>query len=90
MGFFHKIISDIEQGQGLVPEQRSDLDEVLRFAPKQKRRDRQSQYERTTKLESELRNWQNRAIRAEARLKFVETSVQQIAKRYARALGHDQ
>jgi hypothetical protein len=85
MGFFHEIISNIEQGRGLVPEQRSDLDEVLKFAPKRKRLDRQSQYEQTTNLESELRNWQHRAIRAEARLKFVETSVQQIAKRYARA-----
>ncbi len=52
--------------------------EVLKFAPKKMRR-QQTAEDRIDQLETEIKQWQDRAGRAEARLRFIEKLIQQIA-----------
>jgi hypothetical protein len=52
--------------------------EVLKFAPKKMRR-QQTAEDRIDQLETEIKQWQDRAGRAETRLRFIEKSIQQIA-----------
>jgi len=52
--------------------------EVLKFAPKKMRR-QQTAEDRIDQLETEIKQWQDRASRAETRLRFIENLIQQIA-----------
>ena len=52
--------------------------EVLKFAPKKMRR-QQTAEDRIDQLETEIKQWQDRALLAETRLRFIEKSIQQIA-----------
>jgi hypothetical protein len=52
--------------------------EVLKFAPKKVRR-QQTAEDRIAQLETEIKQWQDRAGRAETRLRFIEKLIQQIA-----------
>jgi len=53
--------------------------EVLQFAPKEIRCQHQTAEDRIGRLETEIEQWQDRAGRAETRLRFLEKSIQQIA-----------
>lgn len=60
-------------------------EEVLKFAPKKMRLQHQiAEEDRIEKLESEIKQWQDRAGRAETRLQVIEKSIQQIASKYVR------
>jgi hypothetical protein len=52
--------------------------EVLKFAPKKMRR-QQTAEDQIDQLETEIRQWQDRADRAETRLRFIEKLIQKIA-----------
>ena len=58
--------------------------DVLRFAPK-KLRLRHRTEDRIEQLEIEVKQWQERADRAETRLRFVENSIQRIAAQCVRS-----
>ncbi len=68
----------IEVPQIDVPE------EVLKFAPKKMRLQHQTAEDRIEQLETEIKQWQDRAGRAETRLQVIEKSIQQIASKYVR------
>lgn len=55
--------------------------EVLKFAPKKMRR-QQSAEDRINQLETEIRQWEERAGEAETRLRYIEKSIQQIASEH--------
>ena len=55
--------------------------EVLKFAPKKMRR-QQSAEDRINQLETEIRQWEERAGEAEARLRYIEELIQQIASEH--------
>jgi hypothetical protein len=58
--------------------------EVLQFAPKEVRRQHQTGDDRIGRLQTEIQQWQDRAGRAETRLRFIENSIQQIAAELVR------
>jgi len=59
--------------------------EVLKFAPKEMRRQYQNAEDPIGRLETEIQQWQDRAGRAETRLQFIEKSIQQIAAELVRS-----
>ncbi len=97
MAFFHQLIAELEHMQdasprggdyfGLRRESRRTIDvpeEVLKFAPKKMRLRHQTAEDRIEQLETEIKQWQDRAGRAETRLQVIEKSIQQIASKYVR------
>ena len=60
--------------------------EVLQFAPKEMRCQHESAENRIDQLETEIKQWQDRASRAETRLQFIETSIQEIAEKFVRSV----
>lgn len=98
MAFFHQLIIDLEHDRdahrlfGDNSRLRRELasitqhvdvpEEVLKFAPKNMRLQHQSAEGRIEQLETEVKQWQDRADQAEARLQSIERSIQQIAAKY--------
>ncbi len=98
MAFFHQLIIDLEHEREARPlfgdnsrlrreltsiTQHVDVpEEVIKFAPKKMRLQHQSAEGRIEQLETDVKQWQDRADQAEARLRSIESSIQQIAARY--------
>lgn len=84
MAFFHELIANLEQPctrQQDAQARGGAVSDVLRFAPKRMRLRNQS---RIDQFEAEIKLWQDRALLAERRLRFLEKSIQQIAVEYVR------
>ena len=82
MSFIHQLISDIEGQRDAPPLVHEDEtpSEVLRFAPKKMRVP--LQIAEVADLKTEVKQWQNRAQAAEARLHSLEERIQRIANDY--------
>lgn len=82
MAFFQQLIANLEHssaGQQDAQPRGGGVQEVLKFAPKKMRCPHRTAEERINQLETEIKQWQDRARRAETRLRFIENSIQQIA-----------
>lgn len=89
MAFFHELIANLEHS----PEWQQDakarggaVSEVLKFAPKRLRLQHRTAEDRMNQLENEIGQWQDRALLAETRLRFIEKSIQQIAAEHVRSV----
>lgn len=88
MASIHQLISSVERRGDTDPQppydgQMIDVpEEVLRFAPRKIRIQHQAAEHRIEQLENEVKEWQDRAGRAEARLRSIEELVQRIAAKY--------
>ncbi len=95
MATIHQLITELEQGgdersRSFDPSAANGVpDEVIKFAPKKIRFHHQSAQDRIDELEGELRQWQERADRAELRLRSIEKSIQQIAARYLQGAARE-
>ncbi|MEJ2373978.1 MAG: hypothetical protein P8Y53_03615 [Pseudolabrys sp.] len=91
MASIHQLITDVERRGDAHPEHprfagKIDVpEEVLRFAPRKIRAQHETSEDRIEQLENEVKEWQDRAGRAEARLRSIEESVQRIAAKYLHA-----
>lgn len=59
-------------------------EDVLKFAPKKMRLQHAPTEGRVEQLETEIKQWQDRANQAEMRLRSIEKSIQEIAAKYIR------
>jgi hypothetical protein len=80
MGFFKELTIELNRSPAarLRPAGRSEMAEVLKYAPV-RLRPRRTAEERLDRLEADNRYWRERACQAEGRVKFLETSIQSIA-----------
>ena len=101
MEFFQRLIADLERKRNAQPQDSDFAfrresgattqqminvpKEVLKFAPKEMRRQYQTAEDPIGQLETEIQQWQDRAGRAETRLQFIEKSIQQIAAELVRS-----
>ena len=82
MAFFQQLIANLEHspaGQQAAQTRGGDVQEVLKYASMKVRCQRGTAEEPINQLATELKQWQDRARRAETRLRFIEKSIQQIA-----------
>ena len=89
MAFFHELIANLEHAPAWQQDAQARggaVSEVLKFAPKRMRLQHQTAEDRINQLETEIKQWQDRALLAETRLRFIEKSIQQIAAEHVRFL----
>jgi predicted nucleic acid-binding Zn-ribbon protein len=89
MAFFHQLIANLEHDpawQQNAQARGGAVSEVLKFAPKRMRLQHRTVEDRINQLETEIKQWQDRALLAETRLRFIEKSIQQIAAEHVRSL----
>ena len=89
MAFFHELIANLEHSPAWQQDAQARggaVSEVLKFAPKRMRLQDQTAEDRMNQLETEIRQWQDRALLAETRLRFIEDSIQQIAAEHVRSV----
>ena len=89
MAFFHQLIANLEHApawQQDVQARGGAVSEVLKFAPKRMRPQHRTAEDRVTQLETEIKQWQDRALLAETRLRFIEKLIQQIAAEHVRSV----
>src|SRR5450830_179119 len=89
MAFFHELIANLEHSPAWQqdPQARGGaVSEVLKFAPKRLRLQHRTAEDRMNQLENEIGQWQDRALLAETRLRFIEKSIQQIAAEHVRSV----
>ena len=82
MAFFQQLIANLEHspaGQQAAQTRGGGVQEVLKYAPKKVRCQHGTAEEPINQLETELKQWQDRARRAKTQLRFIEKSIQQIA-----------
>ena len=88
MAFFHQLIANLEHApawQQDVQARGGAVSEVLKFAPKRMRPQHRTAEDRINQLETEIKQWQDRALLAETRLRFIEKSIQQIAAEHVKS-----
>ena len=82
MAFFQQLITNLEHspaGQQAAQTRGGGVQEVLKYAPRKVRCQHGTAAEPINQLETELKQWRDRACRAETQLRFIEKSIQQIA-----------
>jgi hypothetical protein len=79
MGFFKDLTVELDRSPATRRRaSRGDMSEILKYAPL-KSRPRRSAEDRLTRFEADTVYWRERALRAENRVRYLETSIERIA-----------